>query len=230
MTRSAMAGVVLAGVILAGGVLPGPDPAVAGPAGETLFVDGVFRRVAPGTEILYDHRRSGSGTGDHLPAIDDGLVRVTVRTDAAGAREAVVAFSAAGKTRTRQPFPASAGNPVLLTFLEYSLRAMASITGGSRFYIKNRIMEAFRSGGSVEPVTVTYKGKPVPALALVFTPFTADANRDRMGDFADLELRFIHADTVPGSFVRYAATTPVHPSGGVLFRERFDMRGVDTGD
>ncbi|NHW87951.1 hypothetical protein, partial [Escherichia coli] len=39
-------------------------------------------------------------------------------------------------------FAASGGDPVLLWFLENTVRSMATITKGSPFYIRNRMREA----------------------------------------------------------------------------------------
>ena len=70
-------------------------------------------------------------------------------------------------------FPSGAANPLLLYFLETTVRVMAEATGGSPYYIRNRIREALVASdlGSVQG----------EAREAVLAPFTHDANRDADG-------------------------------------------------
>ena len=51
-----------------------------------------------------------------------------------------------------------------------------------------------------------------------------------MGDFADLELRFVMSDKAPGGFVLFSATTKPGTDGAVAFREEIAFREVREGD
>ncbi len=98
-------------------------------------------------------------------------------------------------------FPAKGGNPVLLYFLENTTRAMAEATGGSPFYIRNRLREALVAAPDAPDGEVT------------LTPFSDDENRARMGDFADLRLRFVVDPDNPAHLVELAADTGPEPEG-----------------
>ena len=72
---------------------------------------------------------------------------------------------------------------MLVFFLENTARDMATMTGGSPFYIRNRIKDAVFQGG-----TVRREGGKV---TVEMQPFAEDPNRDRMGGFQTLTLRFV---------------------------------------
>jgi hypothetical protein len=206
-----------------------PTAVAAGPAGDRVFTEGALNGVPVGSALIYGHLRDGAAGGEQLHPISDGEVRVTLRSGPDGSREAVVALSANGRLRELNPFPASVGNPLLLTFLESSLRAIARVTGGSPFYIRNRMKEALRDGGEIAPVTASVGGEELAADAVTFHPFANDKNRHRMGDFAGLELRFVMSDQAPGGFVLFSATTRSGADGSIAFREEIALREVREG-
>lgn len=89
-------------------------------------------------------------------------------------------------------FARESAHPAVMFFLESTVRHMAEATGGSPFYIRNRIRDALARAPLDVPVT----------------PFADDPNRARMGDFAALTLTFrtkgaqvvqLSADTKTGS-------------------------------
>lgn len=89
-------------------------------------------------------------------------------------------------TRKIGPFPTSGGDPTVTFFLETVARDMASLTGGSPFYIRNRLKDALFRGGAVET--------DGDARVAVFQPFKGDENSQRMLGFETLELRFTLGD------------------------------------
>lgn len=199
--------------------LAAATPAIAETPGERLFFEGALREVPPGTAIVYGHIREGTRADPNTQLIADGEIEVRLRLDATGAREAQVAMSSGGQLRELNPFPASTGNPLLMVFLESSLRSMAAITGGSQFYIRNRMKDALFRGGELSDVSVVFKDEVIAAEQIVFRPFSEDKNRDRMGDFADLELRFVLSDQAPGGFILFSASTPTRDGEEAAYRE-----------
>lgn len=202
-------------------------PAAAESPGERLFFEGALRDLAIGATIVYEHRRGGTSATEATQSIDDGEVRVQASLSDEGARQARIAFSRDGKQNQRQSFPASIGNPLLMIFLESNLRSMATITGGSSFYIRNRIKEALRSGGRIARVKASYQGATVDAEEIVFRPFIEDKNRDKMGEFGELELRFLLSPSVPGGFLLFSASTPERQGGAFAFREEIAFHNVE---
>ena len=111
-----------------------------------------------------------------------------------------------GGHRTLGSFPASVGNPIIMYFVESVLRDVASETGGSPFYIRNRIKEALVADTPIEDKTVLFGTTNVEAKRITLHPLQEDRNRGRMGVYADLAVTFTMSDDVPGWYVSLAAT------------------------
>lgn len=184
-----------------------PGLAQADRATDLVFSTGVLGNIPHDMAVTYEHLRLGPDS-DEFRSIPDGSITLVVVPGDTGGDEAIMAMSNGGKARNRTPFPADAGNPLVMAFLESSLRSMAQITGGSPFYLRNRIKESLRSGGEVTPVQIVVDGETVDALEVTFKPFVEDKNAERMGDFSMLELKFVVSDKVPGGFVLFSALTP----------------------
>jgi hypothetical protein len=197
-------------VALAAAALAGPVH--ADPVTEALFAEGIFDGQPDGQEIAYSHARSGNPAADFQPVVAGRILLVTEPAQD-GRRSLSLTIESEGRQREIVDFPASGGNPVLMVFLESTVRSMAALTGGSPFYIRNRIKDALRQGG--QPVDLSQDSAlgQVAAREVVLHPFADDPNRDRMGAFADLALRFVVADAVPGRLVLLSADTPDPASG-----------------
>lgn len=142
--------------------------------------------------------------GPDLPGFakaDDGRVTMTEMTDPVDGKPAlqVVQKTDAGERRMG-PLPVAAGDPVLVLFLENTARDMATMTGGSPDYIRNRIKDAVFRGG-----TVTRKDGSIIAE---MKPFENDPNKDRMGGFSTLTLRFVMDDDATQPIRELVAETP----------------------
>ena len=190
------------------------------PGGTSLvFGEKQLAGLEPGEELIYAHRRSlPEGAAGNM--IRDGEIRLAVARSETGA-EARVSVGDEGRTRRLDPFP-MAGNPILLVFLESSLRAIAEVTGGSPFYLRNRIREAFREGAEAVAVTAETRNGTVPAERIVYRPFEQDAHVAELGAFREMELEFVLSEAVPGRFVSLAAST-----GAAGFREEVRLVGEE---
>lgn len=159
----------------------------AGPLSDLLMAPGGVAPVAPGTVIArYEHDRAlpppaAGAEGARSPALSDAVVTLAMAENAQGPVLEIARAEGAGEPRPLAAFPAAGPNPVLLYFLEGTVRAMAEATGGSPYYIRNRIREALAAAGPGEPAA--------GGREALLTPFAADPNRDRMGGFAGLTLR-----------------------------------------
>ncbi len=201
------------------------QPAAADPVAEALFSENIFESLPAGHEIAYTHVRSGTAAPDFQPVTDG---RITLETGEAedGARSLSMTIETGGNKREILDFPASGGNPVLMVFLESTVRSMAAMSGGSPFYIRNRIKDALREGGEMVSVQPDFAGQSVAARELTLRPFLKDPNRDRMGEFADMTLRFVVSETVPGHFLTLTADTPTAGSG---YHETITMTDAKEG-
>lgn len=192
-------------MLLAGMALDGP--AFAGQAQDRLFAAGVLDPVPTGQRLVFGHTRSGTFDGAILPQIPDGEMAVTIAESESGSggREARVTARDADTERPLVTLPVTAGHPLLLIFLETTVRDIAALTGGSPYYIRNRIREALAAQDAMEPATVAVESGSVAGEMLMFRPFTDDANRDKLGELADLEIRVTLSDSVPGEVARLEA-------------------------
>jgi hypothetical protein len=183
------------------------------PAGGLFRVD-VFADLEPGDLVRYSHVRSTGQADPRVQPIVDGTADLLVAETAAGARELRITLTNAGNARPVPSFPAAAAHPLLLIILESTVRNMAELTGGSPFYIRNRIREAlWVAAAAPEPAELLLDGATLPAEEVVVRPFAEDPNRAEMGAFADLELRFVLSEDVPGGIARFEAEAGPAPDG-----------------
>lgn len=178
----------------------------AGEASERVFSRTALDAVADKTSLVYSHVRNGN-VGERLDPIDNGEIHIELQKGREGSREAVVTMGETGKLRPVSRFPAASGNPLVPIFLESTLRTMARVTGGSEFYIRNRIKEALGKAGTMKEIKLDLAGKNVPATEIMFEPFKGDRNSHRMGPFATLTLTFVVSEQAPGDIVRFEAST-----------------------
>lgn len=204
-----VAGVVLPGALVAGSVAG--NVAWAGPASERVFSRAALEQVAGGQQLVYSHTRTGTSP-KALQPLDNHEIRVRLEGDGEE-RQARVTMGEVGQLRPVSKWSAANGNPLVPIFLESTLRTMARVTGGSEFYIRNRIKEALGSGGTLEDVTVRVEGKDVSAQSATFRPFVGDKNAARMGEFRNLALVFVMSRDLPGDVVRFSATTAPDGAG-----------------
>jgi hypothetical protein len=172
-----------------------PLPAAAGPLTDALMAPGLFAGAPDGPLLAYAEQRTvpdGAARADV-----DGRLLVAAEPGPRG-RQLAVTRAAGGKVEPIAAFPASGPNPVLLYFLETTARDMAAATGGSPFYIRNRIREALAAA----PL-----GPADAPGAVVLRPFAADPNRARMGAFADLALRLRFDPERPDRILELSADT-----------------------
>ncbi|MFQ8430165.1 hypothetical protein [Amaricoccus sp. W119] len=194
--------------LLTSGLL-GPG-ARAGEAQDRLFALGALDAVETGETLVYDYSRRGTWPGDEPARLDHGEARLTVEPPGADGAQRARAEVRDGETVIGRfnPFPVDAGNPMFMVFMEEAVSTMATLTGGSSFYIRNRMREALASQNAVEETTVSFDGRSVPARVLTFQPFLNDRNANKMGPaFVDLTIRFTMSDEIPGGFARMEAVT-----------------------
>jgi len=132
-------------------VLTGATGSNASPATDLVFSAEALKNIPAKSEVTYLHERSGTGEKVFHPLTGIASLRLQ---SGSGGNEVILTMQEEGKLRSQTSFPADVGNPLVMAFLEYTLRSMAQSTGGSPFYLRNRIKDSLRSGGTVENVTV----------------------------------------------------------------------------
>lgn len=206
-----------------------PLQAAAGEAQDRIFALGVLDEVATGERLVYDHTRAGSlADAGTLPPIEDGEVVIALTdSETTEGRDAEVTLRSGEQTRALTAFPAAAGNPLLMLFMENSVRSMATATGGSPHYIRNRMREALRTQDEGGPVEIEVGGETVEARRYSFRPFMDDPNVARMGAFGELEISFVLSEAVPGRYAVLEVVTGPGPDGAPALREAITYESVE---
>lgn len=140
---------------------------------------------------------------------------------------AVLRFTRGDTYRAIGAFPAEVGNPVVMYFLESLVRDMAESSGGSPFYIRNRLKEAVIGAAELAEVETDWDGAGIRAQALTLHPFENDPNRARMRGFADLAVTVTMSDAVPGWYHSLSATVPDPAGGAPLYASRLTLEPPD---
>ena len=155
--------------------------ALAGEAGDAVFAErGPW---ALGERVLDWQVTVEGPPAEGFQPVQDGALRLAEVTDPSDGQPVLqLTVSSDGHDRRMGPFPVSGGDPVLTYFLEQTARDMVRQTGGSPFYIRNRIKDALFRGGEI-----TRDGDDATA---VFRPFADDPNAERMQGFQTLTLTF----------------------------------------
>jgi hypothetical protein len=110
-------------------------------------------------------------------------------------------------------YPASVGNPVIMYFLESVLSDIAVQSGGSPFYMRNRIKEALLRDAQIAPMSLHYLDRDIAAREVTIRPFLSDKARERMGRFSELTLAVTVSNDIPGWYYSLVATVPAVAGG-----------------
>lgn len=164
-------------------LLAAAAPARAGEFSDLVLKPGILADLPEDAPLRYAHERrlpaAAEERGGAIP------LRPLAAGEAALARigspqgdRLVLTLTEAGRSREVGRYAASGADPLLLAFLENVVRAVSARTGGSPFYLRNRIRESLVAAEIGE------------GEAVVLRPFAEDPNRARLGDFADLVLSF----------------------------------------
>lgn len=183
--------------------LAGGGAALAEGAFDLVFRSGTLDGLPEGTELSYD----GEATAVASSEEDWRRFVVALGPDDRALVEGLAA-EGEGPGQSLGQYPATIGNPIAMLFLERTVNSISEQTGGSPYYIRNRIREALAGPGEVEEVTVPWDGGTIPATEVALRPFAEDARRAQLGAFADLEIRVVVSEAVPGWYVSLNAEAP----------------------
>ncbi|MFC0201376.1 hypothetical protein [Paracoccus rhizosphaerae] len=162
-----------------------PLPVLAAEAGDAVFAE---RGPWDLGDDRLDYRMTveGPAAEGFSPTADGALILAEGVDPSDG--QPVLELTQTTESRDRKigPFPISGGDPVLTFFLEQTARDMATLTGGSPHYIRNRMKDALFRGGEI-----AHDGDVTTAT---FHPFEEDPNAERMNGFQSLTLTFVMGD------------------------------------
>ncbi|KFI28600.1 hypothetical protein CDV50_01110 [Haematobacter massiliensis] len=175
----------------------------AGALSDAVLAPGGFAGAESGVLLTYSHTRTLPPSAARSNLVD---TRVWLQSDPGEHGPVLSLFQESdGKARPIAAFPAQGANPVLLYYLEGVVHAMAEATGGSPFYIRNRIRDAL----VMAPAGEVTDGR----VTAVVTPFARDPNRAHMGSFGDLTLTLTYPSAAPTRLLSLSADTPGGDTG-----------------
>ena len=173
----------LALIAFAACITPAAAPAaLADEAGDLVFAERGPWDLSAGP-LVWAVSQQGPEVPGFVP-LGQGTITLRQVTDPSDSQPVLQLDEATARiNRKIGPFPVSGGDPVLTFFLENVARDMAALTGGSPFYIRDRLKDALFRGGDV----AQQDGRQIAR----FQPFATDPNRDRMYGFGTLTLSFV---------------------------------------
>lgn len=190
------------------------QPAFAGTVSDLIMANGLLAESPVGEVLRYSHDRQipkaegelpGEGKGLAMPQAVAGGEVVLNAVEAEGGRQLVLTLTEGEKSREVASFPAKGANPMLLFFLENVVRNMAIQTGGSPYYIRNRIRDSLVAAELGDPA----EGRAV----ITVLPFEKDPNLNQLGDFGALSLTVTLDPKEPGRLISLKADTAKGAAG-----------------
>jgi len=214
---------LLAATLIAGGA------ALAGTEGaetyDMLFKGGTLDGV-PRTAMLVYAREVTNRVNPAAAEGANGAVELTFTDDEP--ERAVLRFTHDESFSAIGAFPAQVGNPVVMYFLESLVRDIAESSGGSPFYIRNRLKDSLVRSAEVAEVEAAYGDGEIQAQALTLHPFEGDPNRDRMRGFGALAVTATMSEAVPGWYHTLSATVPDPAGGAPLYAYSLTLEPMET--
>ncbi len=204
-----------------------PMAATTGEVGQTydlIFRKGTLDDVNR-TAVLNYSRTVRNRTKPEAAERDTGEIALSFVDEEPPA--AILEFRKDGKHRNLGSFPASVGNPMIMYFYETVVRDMAETSGGSPFYIRNRVKEALTKPEEVVKGEAEFDGRKIATSTVSMRPFAGDPNRARMQGFGDLELQVTVSDAVPGWYLSLRAEAPDAEGMKGAYRSEMTFNKVD---
>lgn len=197
--------------LLAGPALAGGDQVVL----RTGTLDS-YDRAAP---LIYDQTIRLARD----PALADREVgQVVLEADPDAPDSVLLRFDKGDASRRIGAFPQSVGNPLFMYFIETVIRDMAGFSGGSPFYIRNRMKDALVSNTSLTEGSTQWDGRDIAVTRARMRPFADDPNRDRMDGFQDLTIGVTMSDAVTGWYLALEATAA--QGDNITYQRRLELR------
>lgn len=191
------------------------------PAETLLFNSNHWQTLQGPQTLLYAFAKSGS--------VEPGFVdqvRVQVSQLAADHTATVAVQFLSDARQYRMPTLAqTAGNPVLLAFLERDVSEMARLTGGKAPYFRRRIRLALADAAQLKPVTVSYQGRQLRAQEISSQPYLNDPMHARFELYTGKTYVFVLSPELAGGV--YQIRTRTAGAGQPLMEETLTLVGTE---
>jgi hypothetical protein len=176
-----------------------------------MFMTPQLGGLKPPQTLRYSFRKAGSLEAGY----DDKVAVEFTAQSGGGCCAAHGEFLTEGRKLVMPDIPEAESNPVILYFLEHDVREMQRLTKGAQNHFRKMIRMAVYNRATVRDVAVRWRGQPVKATEVAFSPYLEDPNRPKYEKFVRKEYRFVFSDAVPGGVfsirTRVAATDDKAP-------------------
>jgi hypothetical protein len=234
--------------IAPGAATAGPAEAAASaqaatPTAQALLFDAEYLlSLRAPSRLIYHYTQRTADEELFGPGYEDEIaMRLTASQAASDAdgkagnskKDVTVTLFSGERAREIGPITRVSGNPILMVFLERDIQQMSRHVGGQPVYFRNVIRAAFRDKARIEPVEITWEGRPAHAMRVTIEPFKDDPNGQRMQLFRTKRYQFTVSDAVPGGIYRIETTIgderldpnqPAMDVGMTLTRIDYDVR------
>lgn len=181
---------------------------------DLIFKTGTLDDFDRDLQLVYDRKVQNSlkpdtairDTGEIILSFDDGQVP-----------EARLKFTQDDKYRGLGAFPASAGNPIIMYFVETVVRDMAESAGGNPSYIRNRVKEALVQPADISTSQAIIAGETIETVDVTMHPFKGNPNADRMQGFDKLAMTVSMSNDAPGWYLVLSADVPGADVGDPIY-------------
>lgn len=187
---------------------------------DLIFKTGTLDALPKDSSLSYDKAVSVAGNAE-LSEQNSGLVKLNI----GGENEAQLKFYQGEKHRPIGVFPVDVGNPIIMYFVETVVRDVAANTGGSPFYIRNRVKESLIKFAEIESEVIEFGAQEISAQHITLRPFRGDKNVQRMRGYGELAVTVTMSEDVPGWYYSLVASAsgpngePIYSSALTLMPE-----------
>jgi len=157
------------------------------------------------SRLRYRYTKTGTAE-EHTDVIDLEVLRV----HADGQKGVQVHYFTGQQERPVPEQDPVTGNPVLAVYLQAAVYAMNRHTEGGWRYFHRAIKTALAATNTVEPVSLDFHGRRIPASRVTITPYLGDAKRLPLKAYA--QTAFTFAEAVPGQLYEIRSVVP-QPDG-----------------
>lgn len=145
---------------------------------------------------FYQYRTAGDCRHTHR-TIDTVTVRVTTLSKD-GSKNVVVNFSGKDDTRAGTEVSATYANPLITTFLQRDVDAMAQTVVATPDYLRHLIRQALADQENSAAIEISYDGRKLPASKITLHPFADKENEHIDAAYREKYYEFVIAADVPG--------------------------------
>ena len=157
---------------------------------------------------------------------EDNVALALSEVHSDGSKDVSVEFLTGEHRMEFSPVSRFHGNPLIMYFLEWDVRGMHKLTGGSALYFRNRIREAFVDQAEIADTSITVNGRTEPATAITMQPYQHDPGIERYTAFRDKSYRFVLSPAVPGQIWEIKASLPANPAGAEAVIDRVTYKSM----